>query len=98
MEQEIFITGYKSYNFTDNDGNTRSGVKITYLPSSNSKGEGEVGWLPIQSSLNVSFLGLLKGAGIYKTKVNLVSGAGNKPKLEIVSIDFVKSVDISKLF
>lgn len=94
MEQKILITGYKSYNFKDTNGDNQSGVKISYLASNNNT-DTISGYLPIQQSLPYDFLKVLKGAGVYIAKLEFGVGAGNKATIKIVDLKFVKEVNFS---
>lgn len=96
MEQNVLIIGYKSYNFTNDKGEVQSGVKVSYLTTESYR-ENERGFLPIQQSMPYDFFNKLKGPGLYKAKFSMVSGSGNKPKIDISDFEFVKSVDFSKM-
>jgi len=96
MEQNVLIIGYKSYNFTDDNGVIQSGVKVSYLSCESNK-DNERGFLPIQQTMPYEFFNRLKGTGLYKAHFNMVSGSGNRPKIEISNFEFVRNVDLSKL-
>ena len=96
---KVLITGYKTYNFQNQQNELISGAKISYLSEMKSSKQNELGYLPIQASVNLECISNLKEVpGVYEIKFDMVPGKNNKPELVITGFDFVKSVDINNIF
>jgi hypothetical protein len=97
---KVIVTGLKTYGFTNKEtGQFLEGVKVSYLSEERAKGQNENGYLPLQSSLNLSVLESFKEVpGIYNVNYAMVPGKGNKPTLAVTGFEFLKSVDFVPLF
>ena len=96
---KVIVTGYKTYSFTNDNGQVLEGVKVSYISSHKSKGQNENGYLPMQSSLNLEALEDFKDIpGLYDVNYQMVPGKGNKPTVVIGGFTFVKPVDLGNLF
>lgn len=97
---KVLITGFKAYSFNNKDTNELiQGVKVSFLPMEQAKGQSECGYLPMQSSLNLECAKDLKEVpGIYNAKYEMVPGKGNKPTLALTGFEFIKPVSLEGLF
>lgn len=96
---KVIVTGLKTYRFTKDNGEFLEGVKVSFISSVRAKGQNENGYLPLQSSLDLSQVETFKEIpGLYNANYEMIPGKGNKPTLSLTSFDFIKGVDINGLF
>lgn len=96
---KVLITGYKTYSFQNQQNELISGAKISYLSEVKTSKQNELGYLPIQASVNLECISTLKEVpGLYEINFDMVPGKNNKPELVITGFNFLKSVDLPILF
>lgn len=96
---KVIILGAKTYCFENDKKEIIEGAKISYLGELQSTKQNEVGYMPLQSSLNLQTLATLKDIpGLYEVKYDMVPGRNNKPTLEISGFDFIKPVTLETLY
>lgn len=96
---KVIILGSKSYRFENDKKEIVEGAKISYISEMKSTKQNEVGYMPLQSSVNVQTLSTLKDVpGLYEAKYDMIPGRNNKPTLELVGFDFIKPVSLDNLF
>lgn len=96
---KVLITGVKSYDFTNGDGQKIEGAKISYLGNKPSVKQGETGFTPMQITCNKEILlGIEALPGIYEADFEMVPGRNNKPEMAITGFTFLYEVDIAALF
>lgn len=97
---KVLVLGHsKPYDFKNDNGASIEGVKISYITARPTIKPGEVGYTPIQVSINPSMLKEFKEIpGIYDVEFEQVSGRNNRPELAIVAFEFVKPADLTALF
>lgn len=96
---KVIILGAKTYRFENDKKDIVEGAKISYIGEMMSTKQNEVGFMPLQSSLNLQTLATLKDIpGLYEVKYDMVPGRNNKPTLEISGFDFIKPVTLDGLF
>ncbi len=99
MSKVIVLGHSKPYDFKQDNGDRLQGVKISYINSKPSVKDGEVGFTPIQVTVNPSVLGDLKELpGLYDVSFEMVAGRNNKPEIAVTGFDFIKAVDMQLLF
>lgn len=96
---KVIILGAKTYRFENDKKEIVEGAKVSYLSEMMSTKTNEVGYMPLQSSINLQTFSELKDIpGLYEVKYDMIPGRNNKPTLELVGFDFIKKVSLENLF
>lgn len=96
---KVIVTGYKTYSFTNDNGQVVEGVKVSYLSSQKVIGQNKNGYLPMESTLNLKALGDFQEIpGVYEVNYQMIPGKGNKPTVEVGGFKFIKPADFGSLF
>ena len=101
MKQNVLVTGYKKYDFKNNEGEVVKGFKLSYLSEdSDSDGENIKGYLPRQASISdMSLINeLIEVPGVYEMNMKTVVGSNNKEGLKLVGMKLIKPSDFNVIF
>lgn len=87
------VTGIKPYDFVDDNGERRQGVKVFYLDSDPEDTRGAKGYFPLNLSMTGDQAAKFdKVPGVYDLNFKQVSDKYGKPMLRLRDVEFMESV------
>lgn len=89
------VTGIRSYNFVDDNGNHLQGVKVYYLDNHLETEGNAKGYFPLNLSLPGDHGGKFSQVpGLYDLDFKMAPDKYGKPQIKLHDVTFIESIDL----